>query len=137
MGVDGPQLYMNFLKPRIKVGNEFVTQGRNVNQVKKNSKLIFIIFKKGEKRLTKIFKQVVYSIGAMAKAIFDRLFKWLVKRVNETLETGQKRVTFIGVLDIAGFEIFDVSYPLGRKQPMNQPTPSDLYPFFFFNFQRN
>lgn len=53
-------------------------------------------------------KQVVYSIGAMAKAIFDRLFKWLVKRVNETLETGQKRVTFIGVLDIAGFEIFDV-----------------------------
>ena len=33
MGVDGPQLYMNFLKPRIKVGNEFVTQGRNVNQV--------------------------------------------------------------------------------------------------------
>jgi hypothetical protein len=24
---------MNFLKPRIKVGNEFVTQGRNVNQV--------------------------------------------------------------------------------------------------------
>jgi myosin heavy subunit len=35
MGVDGPQLYMNFLKPRIKVGNEFVTQGRNVNQVKK------------------------------------------------------------------------------------------------------
>ena len=45
----------------------------------------------------------------MSKAIFDRLFKWLVKRVNETLETGQKRVQFIGVLDIAGFEIFDVS----------------------------
>ena len=68
----------------------------------------------------------------MAKAIFDRLFKWLVKRVNETLETGQKRVTFIGVLDIAGFEIFDVSLsPWTRKQP-NQPTPpSDpLYPFF-------
>ena len=58
-----------------------------------------------------VFKylQVLYSIGAMSKAIFDRLFKWLVKRVNETLETGQKRVQFIGVLDIAGFEIFDVS----------------------------
>ena len=51
----------------------------------------------------------MYSVGAMAKAMFDRLFKWLVKRVNETLETGQKRVQFIGVLDIAGFEIFDVS----------------------------
>ena len=33
MGVEGPALYMNLLKPRIKVGNEFVTQGRNVNQV--------------------------------------------------------------------------------------------------------
>ena len=53
----------------------------------------------------------------MAKAIFDRLFKWLVKRVNETLETGQKRVQFIGVLDIAGFEIFDVRIlPLPRLE---------------------
>jgi hypothetical protein len=60
----------------------------------------------------------------MAKAIFDRLFKWLVKRVNETLETGQKRVTFIGVLDIAGFEIFDVSI-LGRKTiPENYLWPN-------------
>merc|ERR1712071_530310 len=84
LGVEHQLMYTNFMKPRIKVGNEFVTQGRNVNQVS-------------------------YSIGPMAKAIFDRLFKWLVKRVNETLETGQKRVQFIGVLDIAGFEIFDVS----------------------------
>ena len=53
---------------------------------------------------------MLYSVGAMAKAIFDRLFKWLVIRVNETLETGQKRVQFIGVLDIAGFEIFDVRF---------------------------
>lgn len=35
MGVDGPQLYTAFLKPKIKVGNEFVTQGRNVTQVRK------------------------------------------------------------------------------------------------------
>ena len=53
--------------------------------------------------------QVNYSIGAMAKAMFDRLFKWLVKKVNLTLDTKQKRAHFIGVLDIAGFEIFDVS----------------------------
>jgi myosin heavy chain 6/7 len=39
----------------------------------------------------------------------DRLFKWMVKRINETLDTKQKRQYFIGVLDIAGFEIFDVS----------------------------
>ena len=79
-------MYKNLLKPRIKVGNEFVTQGRNKDQVS-------------------------YSVGAMSKAMFDRVFKWLVKKCNETLDTKQKRQHFIGVLDIAGFEIFDVSNP--------------------------
>lgn len=46
----------------------------------------------------------------MSKGMFDRLFKFLVKKCNETLDTQQKRQSFIGVLDIAGFEIFDVSY---------------------------
>lgn len=53
--------------------------------------------------------QVTYSVGAMSKGMFDRLFKFLVKKCNETLDTQQKRQHFIGVLDIAGFEIFDVS----------------------------
>lgn len=86
LGCDCADLYKNLLKPRIKVGNEFVTQGRNKDQV-------------------------AYSVGAMSKAMFDRLFKWLVKKCNETLDTKQKRQHFIGVLDIAGFEIFDVSFP--------------------------
>ena len=46
----------------------------------------------------------------MAKAMFDRLFKFLVKKCNETLDTKQAKNQFIGVLDIAGFEIFDVSW---------------------------
>ena len=54
-------------------------------------------------------RQVYYSVGALAKAMYDRMFKWLVKKVNLTLDTKQKRQHFIGVLDIAGFEIFDVS----------------------------
>ena len=83
-GVDCQDLYKNLLKPRIKVGNEFVTQGRNKDQV-------------------------TNSVGALCKGVFDRLFKWLVKKCNETLDTKQKRNSFIGVLDIAGFEIFDVS----------------------------
>lgn len=85
LGIDHQGLYQALCKPRIKVGNEFVTQGRNVNQVS-------------------------YSVGAMSKAMFDRLFKFLVKKCNETLDTKQKRQHFIGVLDIAGFEIFDVSF---------------------------
>lgn len=45
----------------------------------------------------------------MAKSLYDRMFKWLVMRVNQTLDTKNKRNYFIGVLDIAGFEIFNVS----------------------------
>ncbi|GFQ86250.1 myosin heavy chain, muscle [Trichonephila clavata] len=82
LGLNAADLYKNLLKPKIRVGNELVTQGRNK-------------------------EQVVYSVGALSKAMYDRLFKWLVKRVNETLDTKQKRQHFIGVLDIAGFEIFD------------------------------
>jgi myosin heavy subunit len=37
------------------------------------------------------------------------MFCWLVERVNVTLDVKAKRQYFIGVLDIAGFEIFDVS----------------------------
>ena len=91
--------------------------------------------------------QVSYSVGAMSKAMFDRLFKWIVKRVNETLETGQKRPQFIGVLDIAGFEIFDVrnehenkhqhlpeSVTLSSTQKSINPqtgSPSDHLPVFY------
>ena len=50
----------------------------------------------------------MYSVAALAKAIYGKMFVWLVARVNKTLETKQKRQYFIGVLDIAGFEIFEV-----------------------------
>jgi len=52
--------------------------------------------------------QVVYSVAALAKALYGRMFTWLVARVNKTLDTKNKRQYFIGVLDIAGFEIFEV-----------------------------
>ncbi|XP_014298373.1 myosin heavy chain, muscle isoform X8 [Microplitis demolitor] len=102
LGVDCQDLYKNLLKPRIKVGNEFVTQGRNKDQV-------------------------AYSVGAMSKAMFDRVFKWLVKKCNETLDTKQKRQHFIGVLDIAGFEIFDYN---GFEQLCINFTNEKLQQFF-------
>ncbi|XP_064546739.1 myosin heavy chain, muscle isoform X43 [Drosophila montana] len=101
-GCDTAELYKNLLKPRIKVGNEFVTQGRNV-------------------------QQVTNSIGALCKGVFDRLFKWLVKKCNETLDTKQKRQHFIGVLDIAGFEIFDFN---GFEQLCINFTNEKLQQFF-------
>ena len=37
------------------------------------------------------------------------MFLWMVIRINLSLDTKNARQHFIGVLDIAGFEIFDVS----------------------------
>ena len=50
-----------------------------------------------------------YSIGALSKSVYEKMFNWMVVRINQTLYTKQPRQYFIGVLDIAGFEIFDVS----------------------------
>ncbi|XP_050394994.2 myosin heavy chain, striated muscle [Patella vulgata] len=82
LGINSGDLVKSLLKPKIKVGNEFVSQGRTKDQV-------------------------IYSVGALSKSIYDRMFKWMVVRVNRTLDTKAKRQFFIGVLDIAGFEIFD------------------------------
>uniref|UniRef100_A0A8C3I2A7 Myosin heavy chain 7 n=1 Tax=Chrysemys picta bellii TaxID=8478 RepID=A0A8C3I2A7_CHRPI len=79
MGISSADLIKGLLHPRVKVGNEYMTKGQNVEQV----------------------------IGALAKATYDRMFKWLVTRINKTLDTRLARQFFIGVLDIAGFEIFE------------------------------
>uniref|UniRef100_A0A452J0N2 Myosin motor domain-containing protein n=1 Tax=Gopherus agassizii TaxID=38772 RepID=A0A452J0N2_9SAUR len=82
MGLNSSDLAKGLLHPRVKVGNEYVTKGQSV-------------------------EQVVYAVGALSKAVYDRMFKWLVIRINKTLDTRLPRQFFIGVLDIAGFEIFD------------------------------
>ncbi|KAL7293199.1 hypothetical protein TKK_0013344 [Trichogramma kaykai] len=55
-----------------------------------------------------------YGRDALAKAVYDRLFTWIVSRINGTinvtsnnLHKHQRYRTLIGVLDIYGFEIFD------------------------------
>ncbi|XP_044530085.1 myosin-8 isoform X4 [Gracilinanus agilis] len=68
--------------PRVKVGNEYVTKGQTVQQVHN-------------------------AVGALAKAVYEKMFLWMVTRINQQLDTKQPRQYFIGVLDIAGFEIFD------------------------------
>ncbi|XP_071128910.1 myosin heavy chain, striated muscle-like isoform X1 [Mytilus edulis] len=82
LGVNSNDFIKSLVKPKIKVGTEVVAQSR-----------------------TK--QQVVNSISAMSKSLYDRVFNWLVKRVNHSLDTKNKRNYYIGVLDIAGFEIFD------------------------------
>lgn len=46
---------------------------------------------------------------ALAKASYERMFRWLVMRINKALDkTKRQGASFIGILDIAGFEIFEV-----------------------------
>ncbi|XP_044187718.1 myosin-4-like [Thunnus albacares] len=82
MGLNSADLLKNLCYPRVKVGNEYVTKGQSV-------------------------QQVYNSIGALAKSVYEKMFLWMVIRINQQLDTKQPRQHFIGVLDIAGFEIFD------------------------------
>ncbi|XP_029313311.1 myosin-6-like [Cottoperca gobio] len=82
MGLNSADLIKGLCHPRVKVGNEWVTKGQNVQQVN-------------------------YSIGALAKSVYEKMFLWMVVRINQSLDTKQPRQYFIGVLDIAGFEIFE------------------------------
>ena len=46
--------------------------------------------------------------------MYERLFRWILARVNKTLDKSKRQSSsFLGILDIAGFEIFEVN--TGRK----------------------
>lgn len=56
--------------------------------------------------------EATYGRDAFAKAIYERMFSWIVRMVNEAIEVQKEnsligKDTVIGVLDIYGFEIFD------------------------------
>lgn len=56
--------------------------------------------------------QADFAVEALAKATYERLFRWLVHRINKALDrTKRQGASFIGILDIAGFEIFQVWLP--------------------------
>ncbi|KAJ7413449.1 Unconventional myosin-Vb [Pitangus sulphuratus] len=53
--------------------------------------------------------QVVNARNALAKHIYAQLFNWIVQQINKALHTTVKQHSFIGVLDIYGFETFEVN----------------------------
>merc|ERR1712051_1033404 len=82
-GVDAKVMFKAFCKPRIKVGTEWVTKGQTCDQA-------------------------TGATGGISRATFDRLFKWLIIKCNDTLiDKSMKKANFCAVLDIAGFEIFE------------------------------
>ncbi|CAB4054208.1 MYH6_7 [Lepeophtheirus salmonis] len=83
MGVNSDEMMKAFCKPKIKVGTEWVTKGQTCDQANN-------------------------GVGGIARSIYDRIFKWLIIKCNDTLiDTTMKKSNFVAVLDIAGFEIFE------------------------------
>uniref|UniRef100_A0A671RI00 Unconventional myosin-Vb n=1 Tax=Sinocyclocheilus anshuiensis TaxID=1608454 RepID=A0A671RI00_9TELE len=53
--------------------------------------------------------QAVNARDALAKHIYAHLFDWIVEHINKALHTSTKQHSFIGVLDIYGFETFEIN----------------------------
>uniref|UniRef100_A0A672MCY4 Unconventional myosin-Va-like n=1 Tax=Sinocyclocheilus grahami TaxID=75366 RepID=A0A672MCY4_SINGR len=53
--------------------------------------------------------EAINGRDALAKHIYAKLFSWIVSQVNKALSTSSKPHSFIGVLDIYGFETFEVN----------------------------
>lgn len=85
---DASDLLNALVRPKVKAGREWVVQAR-----------------------TK--KQVVDELAALSKALYEKNFGEMVDRINSALGRPSTK-TFIGVLDIAGFEIFEVNGELLR-----------------------
>jgi myosin protein heavy chain len=84
-GLNVTDFTRSLLKPKFRVGRDFVTKAQNKEQVE-------------------------FAVDAIAKAIYERMFKWIVQRINKSLDRSKRQgASFIGILDIAGFEIFHVS----------------------------
>ncbi|CAM5080576.1 unnamed protein product [Natator depressus] len=85
LGINVTDFTRGILSPRIKVGRDYV-----------------------QKAQTK--EQADFAIEALAKATYERMFRWLVMRINKALDkTKRQGASFIGILDIAGFEIFELN----------------------------
>ncbi|XP_048646432.1 myosin-14 isoform X3 [Marmota marmota marmota] len=73
------------LTPRIKVGRDYVQKAQSKEQAD-------------------------FALEALAKATYERLFRWLVLRLNRALDRSPRQgASFLGILDIAGFEIFQLN----------------------------
>jgi myosin I len=62
--------------------------------------------------------QATSGRDAMAKAIYNNLFEWIVSRVNVSMKPRTAHTQVIGVLDIYGFEIFQVGPTFSTKSAM-------------------
>lgn len=93
LGVSSKDFRKSFLNSKIKIGREIVNQQRTASQAK-------------------------FSIDALSKSLYEKLFQYLIDQINENFKISDINNNnnifndssinnYIGILDIAGFEIFD------------------------------
>ncbi|KTW30216.1 hypothetical protein T552_00694 [Pneumocystis carinii B80] len=83
-GIPVSEFTKALLRPKVKAGREWVTNARSS-------------------------QQVIHSLEALAKSLYERMFGNLVEKINNAMDRNSTKMHFIGVLDIAGFEIFEVN----------------------------
>ncbi|KAG0698416.1 P-loop containing nucleoside triphosphate hydrolase protein [Suillus ampliporus] len=84
LGIPIAEFTRAILRPRVLAGREWVTQART-----------------GQQSLD--------ELASLSKSLYEKSFGALVERINRALDRPSSKSTFIGVLDIAGFEIFDIN----------------------------
>ncbi|KAI8501010.1 Myosin-9, partial [Branchiostoma belcheri] len=85
MGLPVSEFTKALLRPRVKVGRDYVHKAQTKEQVE-------------------------FAVEALTKAVYERMFRWLVRAINKSLDrTRRQGASFIGILDIAGFEIFQLN----------------------------
>ncbi|KAJ2262172.1 class II myosin [Coemansia sp. RSA 376] len=84
LGIQLSDFTRALLRPSIKAGKDWVTQSRTL-------------------------QQVTFSVEALARSMYERMFGALVSRINSAMSRPDGKSTFIGVLDIAGFEILETN----------------------------
>ncbi len=102
LGIPIAEFTRAVLRPRALAGREWVTQARTR-------------------------QQALDELGALSKTLYEKSFGALVERINRALDRPSSKSTFIGVLDIAGFEIFEVN---GYEQLLINYTNEKLQQFF-------
>ncbi|GAV48167.1 hypothetical protein ZYGR_0I04640 [Zygosaccharomyces rouxii] len=69
------------LKPKSKAGREWVSQSKNAQQSRS-------------------------ILNSLSRTLYEKLFSFIVDKINRSLDHGSMTANYIGLLDIAGFEIF-------------------------------
>merc|ERR1719510_2680482 len=96
----------NMTKDFVPVGKEEQAEIKDDTNSQKVAELLAIDCEWVSKGST--CKNAANSVAGIARAIYERTFRIVVEKCNETLiDPTMKKVQYIGVLDIAGFEIFD------------------------------